>query len=612
MANPNSRSLQHKSRSQPAPLAKGRPRQRPAQSVDTNILSYDRTDPFYAINVLRKLLGSLPSRIGGCQFKLTPEEHKLTLGLLTIVEPFIGLSPSRRTITRQPTEILDGIMFYLDNKRDLLSLALACKRMHGVIFPRHFEYRVIRAKPSSLRVWNHLIVHRSLARNVRKLEIMDERSAEPEVVPSGIMTTDTDVESSDDELGMHVKQERLLVAAIAKMSSLRSFQWSCNHSPVAIDAVWPTLLKCQSISEVEINDNLVFSSRNVPLPKDPQRIPVMRDLKTVAVHSTRHIYGCAKNPQMARINGMLTSCPNLETLNIDYEHRRGQGQQKPTADEFFLCSRWSGLRSLSLVNLRCSTVHGLDAASTFFASHSNLEVLHLDFGGEIGSTNGGPRLTLEPNSLPKLRELHCNREVASIILSCPTDMPRPLEILRGVRLSNSPRDQPFLAGVKSVTSSLKRLELDGYNDIDDIKALVECAPKLTYLDIGKKTSEIAVQQPRRGDSSTKVSPANIASNVMEWGQVLESLSELVTFHGVKFFYEVSSLTLATLSSIHPASLAPSEQSRVRKNDQAASFLAYKCPKLRRLDHWDEATGKVIVLLREASDVKWDIRRSVKA
>ena len=312
MPNSSSRSLQAKSRSQPAPLTKGRPRQRSAQAVDTNILSYDRTDPFYAINVLRKLLGSLPARIGGCQFKLTPEEHRLTLGLLTIVEPFVGLSPSRRTITRQPTEILDGIVFYLDNKRDLLSLALSCKRMHGVVFPRHYEYRVIRAKPSSLSIWNHLIVHRSLARNVRKLEVMDERSAEPEVVPSGVLTSDTDIESSDDELSMHVKQERLLVAAIAKMSSLRSFRWSCNHSPIIIDGIWPTLLKCQSINEVEINDNLVFSPRNATIPKDPQRIPVMRDLKTMAVHSTRHIYGCAKHPQMTRINGMLTNCPNLE------------------------------------------------------------------------------------------------------------------------------------------------------------------------------------------------------------------------------------------------------------------------------------------------------------
>lgn len=230
------------------------------QSIDTNILSYDRTDPFLAFNVLRKLLGALPSRIGGCQYKLSPDEHKLSMHLLTIVEPFVGFSPSRCTLTRQPNEILDSIAFHLDSKRDLLALALSCQRLYSVVCPRHYNYRVIRCKVSSIRVWNHLIVHRSLARNVRRLEILDERSAERELIPMGILTSDTDLESTDDELGLHSKQERFLVSALNRMTALQYFAWSCNHSPMSIENVWPTLLKCQSLHEVEINDNLVFGA----------------------------------------------------------------------------------------------------------------------------------------------------------------------------------------------------------------------------------------------------------------------------------------------------------------------------------------------------------------
>ena len=268
------------------PSNSARPR-KAIQSVDTNLSVYDRTDPFLAFNVLLKLLGSLPSRIGGCQFKLTPEEHKLSLHLLTIVEPFVGLAPSRRTITRQPTEILDAIVFHVDSKRDLLSFALSCRRMHGVVFPRHFDYRKIRCKVSSIRVWNHLIVHRSLARNVRWLEILDERSTEPETIPSGILTSDTDLESTDDELGMHAKQERYLVAALAKMTALASFSWSCNHSPISIDNVWPTLLKCNSLREVEINDNLVFS----PSASDQEAVPASnRKRRRPTVVRMRMIY----------------------------------------------------------------------------------------------------------------------------------------------------------------------------------------------------------------------------------------------------------------------------------------------------------------------------------
>lgn len=50
----------------------------------------------------------------------------------------------------------------------------------------------------------------------------------------------------------------------------------------------------------------------------------------------------------------------------------------------------------------------------------------------------------------------------------------------------------------------------------------------------------------------------------------------------------------------------SDRSKVRKNDETASMLAWKCPKLRRLDHWDD--GKVIVLLRDGDKVKYEVRR----
>lgn len=233
-----------------------------SRPIDTHLSSYDRTDPFSAINVLLKLLSSLPSRIGGCQFKLTSDEHKLSLHLLSIVEPFVSTTPdpNKRTITRQPTEILDAISSHIEERRDLLSLGLSCKRLHGIVHPRHIQYRVIRCKVSSLSVWNHLIVHRGLAGNVRRLEILDEREPkESQITPAGIMTTETDIESTDDELGMHDKQERFLISALAKMDRLTVFKWSCNHSPISIHTVWPILLRSGSLKELDVSDNLVFS-----------------------------------------------------------------------------------------------------------------------------------------------------------------------------------------------------------------------------------------------------------------------------------------------------------------------------------------------------------------
>ena len=242
------------------PALQGAKARKPLQSVSTNLGHYDRSDPFAAINALRKLLSLLPTKLGGCQYKMTPEEHKLSMHLLMIVEPFVGTAPSRRNISRQPTEILDSVAFFVDSKRDLLSLALTCQRMHSVVFPRHFDYRVIKAKVSSLRVWSHLIVHRGLARHVRRLEIMDERSLESEIVPSGITTTDSDAESTDDELEIHAKQEKLLVFAVARMHSLQSFKWSCTHSVISVATLWPTLLRCPQLNLFDLNDNTLFLS----------------------------------------------------------------------------------------------------------------------------------------------------------------------------------------------------------------------------------------------------------------------------------------------------------------------------------------------------------------
>jgi len=106
--------------------------------------------------------------------------------------------------------------------------------------------------------------HRSLARNVRRLEILDERAPSRNgntvCVPRGILQGDTDLESTDDELSMHAKQERFLAAALVRMTGLKEFKWSCNHSPISIAHIWPTLMmRAVNLNLMQICDNLVFA-----------------------------------------------------------------------------------------------------------------------------------------------------------------------------------------------------------------------------------------------------------------------------------------------------------------------------------------------------------------
>ncbi|KAI0674693.1 hypothetical protein C8Q78DRAFT_1067649 [Trametes maxima] len=583
-------------------------------TVDTNVAAHDRTDPFAALATLRRLLSLLPSRLGGCQYKLAPEEHRLAVHLLGIVEPFVqAQAPGcacvpRRTLLRLPTEILDAIVFWVDDRRDLSALAETCRRMHDVVVPRHVEYRVVKCKVSSVRVWHHFVVHRALARNVRRLEVLDERTGEAEVVPAGIIATETDLESTDDELGMHAKQERFMLAALAKMTALRAVKWSCNHSLVAFERVWPALVKCGSIQEVEVNDNVVFqavSPEDVPADGaiQKQRPAVLPNLRKAGFHGTKSTFGASKNPDLAHVSSMLNICPNLDTLSISYVPRRGPGFFNPVADDFLLCGRWSRLRSLTLTSLWCTPNAGLDAMSAFLLAHANLEVLHLDIafgtGGHTGNSGALTAFKFPPNCLPRLKELKASRDFATALIGSPVDSAegRPLEVLKGVRLSGSPRDRVFLENLKlHAGQTVHRLELAGWNEMEDVRKLAECLPKLTWLDLGKKEGA-AVGNP----SGSSKQLASISSNSTEWATALANFTELTTFHGVRFFYEVASQDGAALTL--------SDQSRVRKNDEVASVLAWKCPKLRRLDHWEDGSGKVIVLVRDAERVRYQVRRT---
>ncbi|KAI0634680.1 hypothetical protein C8Q77DRAFT_1103526 [Trametes polyzona] len=597
--------------------------------VDTNLAAHDRADPQGALAALRRLLTALPSRPGAAHLKLSADEHRLALHLLGLVEPFVhapsSASASAATcvcacraapaLARLPTEILDAVAFWVDGVRDLRALAGTCRRLQDVVVPRHTEYRVVRARASAVGVWRHLVVHRALARNVRRLEVLDERApAGAERLPLGVGDGkgETEWEETENERGMlvHRRQERWLVRALERMTALRSVKWECGHSLVAFESVWPALVKCGSIEEVEVNDNHIFhaaaedsSSGEDAAPKP--RPLVLRDLKKAGFHGTKGTFGAAKEPDLTHISAMLNGCPNLETLAVSYVPRRAPGFFNPVADDFLLCGRWTNLRSLTLTNLWCTPDAGLDAAATFLLAHVNLEVLHLDvaFGGTGQAGGGGAALAtfkFPPGCLPRLKELRANRDLTSALLACPVEGAgiRPLETLKGVRLTGSPRDRVFLENLRAYgAQTVRRLELGGWNEMEDVKRLAECVPRLTWLDLGKKEGSVGAGA---GSTSKANQSANISSNFTEWANVLGQFSELTTFHGVRLFYEVATSDGAVLTL--------SDRSRVRKNDEVAAVLAWKCPKLRRVDHWEDGSGKVIVLVRDPEKVRYEVRR----
>lgn len=307
------------------------------------------------------------------------------------------------------------------------------------------------------------------------------------------------------------------------------------------------------------------------------------------MRSIKKGYGQNKDASLTRVTEMLHHCPNLQSLDISYSSSRNVFAH-PRADDLFLCGRWANLRTLTLTNLACSA-EGFGAVSAFLLVHANIEFLHLDLG-----RFGAQQLILPPNTLPRLRELRCNKELAIAVLTCPTETTRPLETLKGIRLTGQAWDAHLFAALRMNGSALKRIELAGYSEFEDIRRLAECVPKASWLDIGKK-------------ANTNVNSSVAISNVVDWADLLTQLPELTTFQGVRFFYEVSDAAAAgAASGSTPSNMSMSDRSRIRKNDEVASVLAWKCPKLRRLDHWDENSGKVVVLLKDGEKTRWEVRR----
>jgi len=121
--------------------------------------------------------------------------------------------------------------------------------------------------------------------------------------------------------------------------------------------------------------------------------------------------------------------------------------------------------------------------------------------------------------------------------------------------------------------------------MDDLRKLLACVPKLTWLDVGDpRTSEYT---PNKGVKAYKEDV---------WATLLQLVPEIATFFGIKLFHPVPSVIVTE-----------SDRSKKKKNQEIASRLASKCKKLRRLDHWEDGRSKVIILSREDGGEKYRVR-----
>jgi hypothetical protein len=166
-----------------------------------------------------------------------------------------------------PVEILEQIASEIESPLDLCSFG-ASRKLRSIVFPNHAQLRIIRC-PLLSSIWEKLSIHRSLAANVRVLEIQratinwNHDFVDLPVVPA--MFDEPGRPQAINEVN-HAKRpsrleaDRVLVSALRHMTGLVSFQWS--HTPSLInpdleDDVWTTLINyCPNLREVDVLDDV--------------------------------------------------------------------------------------------------------------------------------------------------------------------------------------------------------------------------------------------------------------------------------------------------------------------------------------------------------------------
>lgn len=158
---------------------------------------------------------------------------------------------------------------------------------------------------------------------------------------------------------------------------------------------------------------------------------------------------------------------------------RSQIAHLPPVNEL-LEGRWTNLTGPSLSSgVHCTSTTNL---SDFLSEHHQLESLHLDVAGVHN-------LDLRPDTLPHIREVIATKDVLNAVLGCNLSSGeglRPIESVKGFKLSGVHAtvdgkrvDHELLHNLKKHSSTLHRVELGGWHDMDDVRRLASSLPGLT-------------------------------------------------------------------------------------------------------------------------------------
>ncbi|KIJ44656.1 hypothetical protein M422DRAFT_251951 [Sphaerobolus stellatus SS14] len=160
----------------------------------------------------------------------------------------------RLSLSSQPFEILDHIVFDIEDPRDLVALALTSHLFYDIAYP-HIEYRVLSCHISLNEIWDTVAANPMDACHFSHLDVDGEQLSKDEefvdVIPSAWFPCSQKIYGVEDLGPIRLPQ------ALSQMCNLVHFSWvsSVNH-PQTDDTLVSTLFAlaehCPSLEVMNI------------------------------------------------------------------------------------------------------------------------------------------------------------------------------------------------------------------------------------------------------------------------------------------------------------------------------------------------------------------------
>ncbi|KDQ58298.1 hypothetical protein JAAARDRAFT_193711 [Jaapia argillacea MUCL 33604] len=288
-----------------------------------------------------------------------------------------------------PPELLDNIVDFIDDRRDILSLALGSHFFMARLIPSVLDYREIVAEYDDKRLWSRLSRNPLLARNVRTLtiDLLTEQYRLPRISPA-------ELSGSEDDEG----SEASALDALSCMTGLLRLYWhwdsDASLESAGMNPLFTSLYaSCPNLSTLSIFEVVDAESRGMGLVDRNSQLSLLRNLESFR-YTLLSIEPRPVVPLVFLVT-FLSGHPHLHHLDLDLSVTP--------------LSHYEALAETHLPRLRTFKFRACqfppDIFQSFLSGNRAIEVLDVSIFGSYRPIFQG----LQEGSVPSLREVTCAR-----------------------------------------------------------------------------------------------------------------------------------------------------------------------------------------------------------